>query len=93
MAALDEITKEKQRVSEALARVGVQERNLARCRGLFNAGQACCFMGQYKEAVWHAMNETGARYARLIKAGPMLYAVSRLGERRLSESSSDEKKQ
>jgi 2-polyprenyl-3-methyl-5-hydroxy-6-metoxy-1,4-benzoquinol methylase len=33
--------------------------------------------GEYKEAVWHAMNEAGARYARLIKSGPMLYAVAR----------------
>jgi 2-polyprenyl-3-methyl-5-hydroxy-6-metoxy-1,4-benzoquinol methylase len=34
--------------------------------------------GEYKEAAWHAMNEAGARYARLIKSGPMLYAVARL---------------
>jgi 2-polyprenyl-3-methyl-5-hydroxy-6-metoxy-1,4-benzoquinol methylase len=33
--------------------------------------------GEYKEAVWHAMNEAGAVYARLIKSGPMLYAVAR----------------
>jgi 2-polyprenyl-3-methyl-5-hydroxy-6-metoxy-1,4-benzoquinol methylase len=33
--------------------------------------------GEYKEAVWHAMNEAGARYARLIKSGPMLYTVAR----------------
>lgn len=33
--------------------------------------------GEYKEAVWHAMNEAGARYARLIRSGPMLYAVAR----------------
>jgi len=33
--------------------------------------------GDYKEALWHAMNEAGARYARLIKAGPMVYAVAR----------------
>jgi SAM-dependent methyltransferase len=33
--------------------------------------------GEYKEAVWHAMNEAGARYARLIRAGPMLFAVAR----------------
>jgi 2-polyprenyl-3-methyl-5-hydroxy-6-metoxy-1,4-benzoquinol methylase len=33
--------------------------------------------GEYKEALWHAMNEAGARYARLIRSGPMLYAVAR----------------
>ena len=35
---------------EALARSGAQERGAARCRGLFNTGQVCCFMGQYDEA-------------------------------------------
>jgi 2-polyprenyl-3-methyl-5-hydroxy-6-metoxy-1,4-benzoquinol methylase len=35
--------------------------------------------GDYKEAAWHAMNEAGARYARLIRSGPMLYAVARKG--------------
>jgi 2-polyprenyl-3-methyl-5-hydroxy-6-metoxy-1,4-benzoquinol methylase len=33
--------------------------------------------GEYKEAIWHAMNEAGAGYARLIKSGPMLYTVAR----------------
>ncbi|MGH8800652.1 MAG: ATP-binding protein, partial [Casimicrobiaceae bacterium] len=35
---------------EALQREGAQGRNLARCLGLFNAGQVCCFMGRYTEA-------------------------------------------
>jgi non-specific serine/threonine protein kinase len=35
---------------DALARGGVTERNLERCRGLFNAAQVCCFMGRYAEA-------------------------------------------
>ena len=35
---------------EALARRGAQARNSARCTGLFNAGQGCCFMGRYAEA-------------------------------------------
>jgi predicted ATPase/class 3 adenylate cyclase len=35
---------------EALARPGAQVRNLARCRGLFDAGQSCCWMGRYEEA-------------------------------------------
>jgi 2-polyprenyl-3-methyl-5-hydroxy-6-metoxy-1,4-benzoquinol methylase len=33
--------------------------------------------GEYKEAVWQAMNEAGALYARLIGSGPMLYVVAR----------------
>ena len=35
---------------EALARSGAHERNLARLRGLFDAGQICYFMGRYAEA-------------------------------------------
>lgn len=35
---------------EALARAAAQERTLARCRGLFDAGQLCFFMGRYAEA-------------------------------------------
>ena len=35
---------------EALARPGARQRNSARCTGLFNAGQGCCFMGRYAEA-------------------------------------------
>jgi predicted ATPase/class 3 adenylate cyclase len=35
---------------ETLARPGAQTRDLLRCRGLFNAGQYCCAMGQYAEA-------------------------------------------
>jgi predicted ATPase/class 3 adenylate cyclase len=38
---------------EALARPGAQRRSQARCTGLFNAGQACCFMGRYGEATKH----------------------------------------
>jgi predicted ATPase/class 3 adenylate cyclase len=36
---------------EALGRSGAQGRTLARARALLNAGQACCFMGRYGEAV------------------------------------------
>jgi predicted ATPase/class 3 adenylate cyclase len=36
---------------EALSRKGAQQRNLARCRGLFDAGQLCNFMGRYAEAL------------------------------------------
>ena len=35
---------------EALARIDTQRRDYVRCRGLFDAGQLCCFMGRYEEA-------------------------------------------
>jgi tetratricopeptide (TPR) repeat protein len=35
---------------EALARVDAKRRDYARCRGLFDAGQLCCFMGRYTDA-------------------------------------------
>ncbi len=35
---------------EALARAGAQGRDSVRSRGLFDAGQLCCFMGRYAEA-------------------------------------------
>jgi predicted ATPase/class 3 adenylate cyclase len=35
---------------EALERAGVGKRGLIRCRGLFDAGQFCAFMGRYDEA-------------------------------------------
>ncbi len=34
---------------EALARIDAQRRDYARCRGLFDAGQLCCFMGRYAD--------------------------------------------
>jgi len=36
--------------SEALAHAEAQGRTAARCRGLFDAGQLCLFMGRYEEA-------------------------------------------
>lgn len=36
--------------NEALARQGAQERTVARCRALFDAGQHFCFTGRYEEA-------------------------------------------
>ncbi len=36
---------------EALAHPGGMARDGTRCRGLFNAGQVCCFMGRYVEAM------------------------------------------
>jgi len=38
---------------EALSLPDAQTRTFARCQGLFNAGQICCFMGRYKEAQNH----------------------------------------
>jgi predicted ATPase/class 3 adenylate cyclase len=38
-------------VVEALAHAGAQSRNLARCHGLFNAGQVCYFMGNYDQSI------------------------------------------
>jgi 2-polyprenyl-3-methyl-5-hydroxy-6-metoxy-1,4-benzoquinol methylase len=35
--------------------------------------------GDFKEALWHAMQEVGATYARIIGSGPMLFAVGRRG--------------
>ena len=36
---------------ESLARSAAQDHSLARCRGLFAAGQFCCLMGRYSEAM------------------------------------------
>jgi predicted ATPase/class 3 adenylate cyclase len=35
---------------EAIARSGAKVHDIERCRGLFDAGQLCCFMGRYAEA-------------------------------------------
>ena len=49
---------------EALARPGAQVHDLARCRGLFDAGQFCCGMGRYGEA--QALLEESLAIAREI---------------------------
>ncbi|MEP6607168.1 MAG: tetratricopeptide repeat protein [Burkholderiaceae bacterium] len=36
--------------AEALGRIDSQRRDFARCRGLFDAGQLCCFMGRHAQA-------------------------------------------
>ena len=36
--------------AEALTRIDARRRDYARCRGLFDAGQLCCFMGRHAEA-------------------------------------------
>jgi predicted ATPase len=56
---------------EALARAGAQERNPARSRALFDAGQTRCFMGQYDEA--RQLLEEGLAIAREI-GDPLLVA-------------------
>lgn len=63
---------------EALARPGAQERNLARCRGLFNAGQACCFMGRYEEAAEY-LNESAAIAREIADRGRIAAALELLG--------------
>jgi predicted ATPase/class 3 adenylate cyclase len=37
--------------AQALARPGAQSQNLARCRGLFDAGQLACWMGDYAKGM------------------------------------------
>ena len=49
---------------EALTRTGAEKRNLARCRGLFEAGQIGVFMGRYAEA--HGYLEESLAIAREI---------------------------
>ncbi len=49
---------------EALAHAGAQQRNAARSRALFDAGQTRCFMGQYDEA--RQLLEEGLAIAREI---------------------------
>ncbi|MEO8738511.1 MAG: tetratricopeptide repeat protein [Casimicrobiaceae bacterium] len=50
--------------AEALSRIGADERNFARCRGLSDAGQLAYYMGRYREAV--AFLEEGLSIAREI---------------------------
>ena len=49
---------------EALGRTGAQERNLSRCRALYNAGQLDFFMGRYDDAQGYL--EEGLSVAREI---------------------------
>jgi predicted ATPase len=42
---------------EALAHAGAQARDLLRCQALHVAGQLCCFLGRYEEAIRH-LNES-----------------------------------
>lgn len=58
---------------EALARVDFRKRDYARCRGLLNAGQLCCFMGRYMEA--QAFLEESLEIAREIGDNAMIAFV------------------
>jgi predicted ATPase/class 3 adenylate cyclase len=61
---------------ESLQREGAQARNFARCLGLFNAGQVCCFMGRYNEAQGHL--EESLAIAREIENPERIEAVLEL---------------
>jgi predicted ATPase len=63
---------------EALARPGVERHDLARCRGLADAGQICYFMGRYDEARRYlreslAIARSGDQPTRLL---PLLHILS-----------------
>jgi predicted ATPase/class 3 adenylate cyclase len=63
---------------EALARTGAQERSLARCRGLFGAGQVCCFMGRFADATKY-LEECLAIARELNDKGRIAAALQYLG--------------
>src|SRR5207248_511568 len=63
---------------DALACAGAQERNLARCRGLFAAGQVCCFMGRFEDATKY-LDECLAIARELDDKGRIAAALQYLG--------------
>jgi len=63
---------------EALGRPGAEAPNLARCRGLFNAGQVCCFMGRFEEATAY-LEECVAIARNLDDKGRIAAALQFLG--------------
>ena len=69
---------------EALARAGAQERSLARCRGLFSAGQVCCFMGRFADATKY-LEECLAIARELDDKGRIAAALQVLGIAALGE--------
>jgi non-specific serine/threonine protein kinase len=69
---------------EALARAGAQERSLARCRGLFGAGQVCCLMGRFGDATGY-LEECLAIARELDDKGRIAAALQYLGLASLSE--------
>jgi tetratricopeptide (TPR) repeat protein len=69
---------------DALARAGAQERSLARCRGLFGAGQVCCLMGRFGDATRY-LEESLAIARELDDKGRMAAALQYLGMASLGE--------
>jgi tetratricopeptide (TPR) repeat protein len=69
---------------DALARAGAQERSLARCRGLFGAGQVCCFMGRFRDATRY-LEECLAIARELDDKGRIAAALQYLGMAALGE--------
>ncbi len=69
---------------DALARAGAQERSLARCRGLFSAGQVCCFMGRFGDATRY-LEECLAIARELNDRGRIAAALQYLGMASLGE--------
>jgi predicted ATPase len=69
---------------EALARAGAQGRSLARCRGLFGAGQVCCFMGRFRDATGY-LEECLAIARELDDKGRIAAALQYLGMAALGE--------
>jgi non-specific serine/threonine protein kinase len=63
---------------EALARRGAERRSLHRARALLNAGQACCFMGRYGEAVGY-LEQCLALARELDEKGRISQALQFLG--------------
>jgi predicted ATPase/class 3 adenylate cyclase len=63
---------------DALAREGAQGRTTERCRGLFNAGQLCCWMGRYEEARGY-LEESLAIARELGDKGRIAMALQPLG--------------
>jgi predicted ATPase/class 3 adenylate cyclase len=63
-------------VVEALAHEGAQSRNLARCHGLFNAGQVCYFMGNYGLSIDYL--QEGLAIARELQEHPRIEACLQL---------------
>jgi predicted ATPase/class 3 adenylate cyclase len=63
-------------VVEALAHEGAQSRNLARCNGLFNAGQVCYFMGSYGHSIDYV--QEGLAIARELQEHPRIEACLQL---------------
>jgi predicted ATPase/class 3 adenylate cyclase len=69
---------------EALARPGAQERSLARCQALFSAGQVCCFMGRFGEAIGY-LEECLSIARELDDKGRIAAALQYLGMASLGE--------